>query len=731
MAQAPRRRRPASCPARRRGCSRRRQATGQSLAYGELGDYRFDDPEPLARDFAPPPFARERDGLARFIRNCPCNSSTILVIGERYWAAGGCDERLVSPDQALFLRLFAAGGGAHVAGTGRAGSRPGAAAAVRTARRSRYESVLALYYLVTETPSLDRRYIALAYRRALSRARRFHRAHGGALWSRHLLRYIASLVSVPQSPAAAIYDSLSAFTEDGSTSGRRLDAGRAARSRSGRAARGPAAGARDLSQGMCGLAGFFDPDHRIDPARWTPSPSPWRTASPIAGRTVAARGAMRRPASRSDFAASPSSICRRRAISRCTRPTAASSWCSTARSTITRRCAARSTRNGKSRWRGHSDSEVLVEAIARWGMRDAIARANGMFAVAVWDRRERRLFLARDRLGEKPLAYGWIGGVFLFASELSALAPHPAWTGAIDRGALGLFLDHGYIPAPWTAYEGMRKLPPGSILECTAERRDTAPAAYWSAAGGRWQPPRRLSRGTPAAAVEQLEALIDDAVAMRMEADVPLGAFLSGGIDSSAVVAAMARSRPGAVRSFCVGFPDRGFDESPHAEAVARHLGTQHETLLVSEPQCLDAVTRLGHVYDEPFADASRIPTLILCRLTRAHVTVSLSGDGGDELFGGYARYAGAARMAPARAPPAALRARGRRGGPVAGANGARAAAAAHAEGAAHRTPETLYRDYLTPSGRATGSRRPRAPYPRPPREGCPRSSSASCCATP
>jgi glycosyltransferase involved in cell wall biosynthesis len=192
-------------------------AAGQSLAYGELGKYRFDDPDPLARDFPLPPHRIEPDGLARFIRNCPCNSSTILVSAERYWAAGGCDERLVSPDQALFLRLFAGGGGVHIPAPVALAPDQAPRRLSEQARRSRYESVLALYYLVTETKGLDPRYVALAYRRAMSRACRFHRAHLGAPLSRHLVRYLASLFRIPAAPGPAIYRALGAFTEDGST----------------------------------------------------------------------------------------------------------------------------------------------------------------------------------------------------------------------------------------------------------------------------------------------------------------------------------------------------------------------------------------------------------------------------------------------------------------------------------------------------------------------------------
>jgi asparagine synthase (glutamine-hydrolysing) len=289
-------------------------------------------------------------------------------------------------------------------------------------------------------------------------------------------------------------------------------------------------------------------------------------------------------------------------------------------------------------WRSTGDSEVLLEGFVRWGVHETLSRLDGMFAIALWDRQERRLWLARDRFGEKPLYYGFADKTLLFGSELKALKAHPAWRGAIDRPALGLFLAHGYVPAPYSAYEGIGKLPPGHVVSFT-EKDETAPRAFWDL-----EQQAAIAAATPftgdlVAATDRLEQLIDESVASRLESDVPVGAFLSGGIDSSTVVAAMQRARPGLVRSFSIGFPGTRYDEAPFAEAVARHLGTRHLTLPVTDAECRAIVPRLPQIYDEPFADASAIPTLLLCELTRAHVTVGLSGDGGDELFGGYERY--------------------------------------------------------------------------------------------
>ncbi|MCU0624976.1 MAG: asparagine synthase (glutamine-hydrolyzing) [Gemmatimonadaceae bacterium] len=299
-------------------------------------------------------------------------------------------------------------------------------------------------------------------------------------------------------------------------------------------------------------------------------------------------------------------------------------------------------RDGAIAWRGHSDTEIMLAAIERWGIDGALARFNGMFAFAAWDRAERALWLARDRAGEKPLYYGWHRGVLLFGSELKALRAHPRWQGTHDRGALALFLRHGYIPAPYSAYEGIAKLPPGARVRIDADAAPgmlPAPVAYWDPAAA-----VRHARATPFAgsaedAVTALDTLLADAVRMRMVADVPLGAFLSGGIDSSVVVGLMQAQSARPVRTFSIGFHEAGYDEAQHAKAVARHLGTDHTELYVTSEEARDVIPRLPTMYDEPFGDSSQIPTFLVSALARRHVTVALSGDGGDELFGGYQRY--------------------------------------------------------------------------------------------
>ena len=294
-------------------------------------------------------------------------------------------------------------------------------------------------------------------------------------------------------------------------------------------------------------------------------------------------------------------------------------------------------------WRGHSDTEVLVEAVARWGFAATLVQLNGMFAIAAWDRDARILHLARDRMGEKPLYYGRVGGTVGFASELKAFKAHPAWAGEIDRGTLALYLRHGAVPAPASIYRDIAKLAPGHRVEIAADGRVGAPVPYWDARDEAEAAAAAPFTGDDGAATDALERLIDDAVRLRLVADVPLGVFLSGGIDSTAVTAAMCASGAGPVESFSIGFEDPRYDESGHAAAVARHLGTTHTELSVTDRACRDILPRLATVYDEPFADASQIPTLVLSELTRRHVTVALSGDGGDELFGGYPRYADAA----------------------------------------------------------------------------------------
>lgn len=308
-------------------------------------------------------------------------------------------------------------------------------------------------------------------------------------------------------------------------------------------------------------------------------------------------------------------------------------------------------------FKGHSDTEVLIQGCARWGVAETVRRANGMFAFALWDRRERTLTLGRDRFGQKPLYYGRCGSVVLFGSELKALRAHPAFDAAIDRGALALFLRHGYVPAPLTIHAGIHKLPPGTLLTIPADGALGRPQPYWSASAAAEAGLAAPFAGSPEEAVDALEKLLRDAVGLCMVADVPLGAFLSGGIDSSTVVALMQAQSARPVKTFSIGFDVQGFNEADHARAVARHLGTDHTELTVTEAEAQAVILRLPTLYDEPFADSSQIPTFLVSELARRHVTVGLSGDGGDELFCGYNRYGHGFQLARTLAPlPHALR---------------------------------------------------------------------------
>jgi asparagine synthase (glutamine-hydrolysing) len=316
------------------------------------------------------------------------------------------------------------------------------------------------------------------------------------------------------------------------------------------------------------------------------------------------------------------------------------------------------------RFRGHSDTEVLLAAVEQWGVRKAIDVSAGMFALALWDRDERRLHLVRDRLGKKPLYFGWVGERFMFASELKAFHADSRFAPEVDRGALALFLRYSCVPAPYSIYRGIHKLPPGTRLSLSVDeprmhggdllkRVET----YWSAIGV-------AERGAAAPlafrdeheAVDRLDSLLGTAVAERMIADVPLGALLSGGIDSSTVVALMQKHSSRPVNTYSIGFREQTFDEAVDAARVARHLGTHHDEIYISAETARSVIPQLPDIYDEPFSDQSQIPTFLVSKLARQHVTVALSGDGGDEVFGGYRRHFQAAQLERLQQVPAALR---------------------------------------------------------------------------
>lgn len=308
-------------------------------------------------------------------------------------------------------------------------------------------------------------------------------------------------------------------------------------------------------------------------------------------------------------------------------------------------------REGKvvSPWRGHSDTETLLAGFDAWGLESTLQRTIGMFAIALWDRELRTLMLARDRLGEKPLYYGWqrqgSESAFLFGSELSALRRHPMFAADINRDALGLYMRHNCIGGANSIYTGIHKLLPGHILTVSSAVLEPVARAWWSGTDVVAQGVAHPFAGTPEEAVAELEALLRNAVGQQMMSDVPLGAFLSGGIDSSTVVALMQSQSLRPVRTFSIGFHEEGYNEAEHAKAVAKHLGTDHTELYVTPEEALAAIPKLPTLYSEPFADSSQIPTFLVSQLARQHVTVSLSGDAGDELFCGYNRYQMTARL--------------------------------------------------------------------------------------
>ena len=290
-------------------------------------------------------------------------------------------------------------------------------------------------------------------------------------------------------------------------------------------------------------------------------------------------------------------------------------------------------------WQGHSDTETLLAALRHWGIEGALQRLNGMFAFALWDSIESTLTLARDRMGEKPLYYGVNNGTFFFGSELKSFKPHPNFNGVVDRSALTLYMRHNYIPAPWSIYKNIQKLLPAHyVVVREYGKAISSPQCYWElgeiASAG-----VESAAGSPEEYTEELDALLRKSVLSRMASDVPLGAFLSGGFDSSAIVALMQSQTSQRVKTFTIGFHEQGHNEAHHAKEVAKHLGTDHTELYVTPEEAMAVIPKLPSIWDEPFSDSSQIPTLLVSELARQHVTVSLSGDGGDELFCGYTRY--------------------------------------------------------------------------------------------
>src|ERR1041384_135422 len=294
---------------------------------------------------------------------------------------------------------------------------------------------------------------------------------------------------------------------------------------------------------------------------------------------------------------------------------------------------------GTQTWRGHSDTEGMLAAIERWGLETAVKHFVGMFAFALWDRHEHRLHLVRDRLGIKPLYYGYINGSFVFASELKAIRAFPGFQSIIDRDTLAAYMPCAYVPVPYSIYRDTHQLLPGHILTLDSAEGPPSLASYWSAAGAAEEGLKSRIEGSEEEVLEQLHQKLLEAVRLRMIADVPLGAFLSGGIDSSMVVALMQAQSARPVKTFTIGFREDVYNEAAHARKVAEHLGTEHTELCVTPQDASDVIPLLPSMYDEPFADSSQIPTHLVSKLARQHVTVALSGDGGDELFCGYSRY--------------------------------------------------------------------------------------------
>ena len=290
-------------------------------------------------------------------------------------------------------------------------------------------------------------------------------------------------------------------------------------------------------------------------------------------------------------------------------------------------------------WNGHSDTETLLAAIEEWGLDNALRKTKGMFALALWDKFNKKLSLARDRLGEKPLYYGWVNEQFVFASELKSIKKFPSFNNQIDRSSLALFLRFNSIPAPHSIYKDIYKLEPGQIIKFYADSKRTEKHDFWSIEKVYKKARKTKFSFTPSEAVNKLESVLSNAVSSQMQSDVPLGAFLSGGIDSSTIVSLMQSHSDVNVNTFSIGFNSKDFDEAQHAGMVAKHLGTNHFEKYVTDSDALDVIPYLPNIYDEPFADSSQIPTFLVSQFAKHEVTVALSGDAGDELFGGYNRY--------------------------------------------------------------------------------------------
>jgi asparagine synthase (glutamine-hydrolysing) len=289
-------------------------------------------------------------------------------------------------------------------------------------------------------------------------------------------------------------------------------------------------------------------------------------------------------------------------------------------------------------FQGHSDTEVLLSAVEAWGIEEALRKFDGMFALGIWDRQDKILYLARDRFGEKPLYYGVVDGTFIFASELKAIKAYPGFKGEINQESLELLLRYAYIAGPGSIYKNIFKLEAGCYLKVSADLQCHS-QAYWSSLASALRAHQQLFNGSETEAIDQLELLLKASIKERTLSDVPIGAFLSGGIDSSTIVALMQSDSRERVKTFSIGFDHAKYNEAPFAKEIATHLGTEHIELYITEADALNVLTKLPQIYDEPFADSSQIPTFLVAKLARQYVTVALSGDGGDELFGGYDRY--------------------------------------------------------------------------------------------